>query len=145
MRFDSRQTTAGLIADRMHTISEVAERAGTTVRALRHYEDLGLLKPLRSSGWARVYPPELVVTVCRIADMRRLGIPVPAIAVALRGSMEDRPDAVIDVLNERLDVIEAQKAVLTRLLGQFSEAKLADYRPGLEGHVADARSRPRAA
>lgn len=104
-----------------------------------------MLKPLRSSGGAWVYPPELVVTVCRIADMRRLGIPVPAIAAALYGIREDRPEAVIDVLNERLDVIEGQKVVLTKLLGQFSETNPADYRQGREGRVASVRSHPSAA
>ena len=121
MMLDTSRTAAGLIPDRMHTISETATRAGTTVRTLRHYEDLGLLKPLRNARRARVYPPELVETVCRIADMRRLGIPVPAIAAVLADLRDCRHEAIVDVLTERLDAIEIQKAALTMLLGQLTD------------------------
>src|SRR5215472_4266739 len=44
---------AGL--DRQYKVREFAEFAGVTVRALHHYERLGLLKPTRTAAGYRVY------------------------------------------------------------------------------------------
>lgn len=123
MTFEIAQTPTAGIPNRMHSITEAAALAGTSVRALRHYEDLGLLLPLRNARKARVYPPTLVATVCRIADMRRLGIPVPAIATALLGIEQSRPEVIVEVLLQRLQMIESQKQVLATLLSQVRDGR----------------------
>lgn len=123
MTLEIGRTPAASIPDRMHSITETAALAGTSVRALRYYEDLGLLLPLRNVRRARVYPPALVATVCRIADMRRLGISVPAIAASLLGVEQSRPDVIVEVLLQRLQVIEGQKHALTTLLSQVRDGR----------------------
>ena len=54
-------------------ISELAERCGTTVHALRHYEKCGLLQPARrANGW-RDYPAALQREVVFITMSRAIG------------------------------------------------------------------------
>ena len=54
-------------------ISELAERCGTTVHALRHYEKCGLLQPARrANGW-RDYPASLQREVVFITMSRAIG------------------------------------------------------------------------
>ncbi|MFW5418255.1 TipAS antibiotic-recognition domain-containing protein [Nocardiopsis sp. CNT-189] len=65
-------------------IHELATRAGTTSRALRHYDRIGLLAPSRvgENGY-RYYGPESASRLDRILRLRRLGMGLPEIAEAL--------------------------------------------------------------
>ena len=66
------------------SIQEVAKVAGTTPRALRHYEQLGLLAPSRSSGNGyRRYDAASLVRLQRILLLRQLGLGLPQIAEVL--------------------------------------------------------------
>ena len=62
-------------------IQEVARIAGTTSRTLRHYDDIGLLKPTRvgSNGY-RYYDGGALLQLQRILLLRELGLGLPAIA-----------------------------------------------------------------
>jgi len=51
------------IVDRPFRIQEAAREVGLTPRAIRHYEDMGLLRPGRSEGSYRLY---------EVADLDRL-------------------------------------------------------------------------
>ncbi len=42
-------------AVKTYSIAELAEEFGTTTRAIRYYEELGLLKPERTEGGQRVF------------------------------------------------------------------------------------------
>jgi len=54
-------------------IGEAAERAGTSCRTLRYYEELGLLRPARhSAGGARRYSEEDVARLRRIRELQEL-------------------------------------------------------------------------
>lgn len=55
-------------------IRELAERTGVSPRALRHYEDTGLLTPGRSSGGYRLYTEDDVVRVRQIRRMIDAGM-----------------------------------------------------------------------
>ncbi|RDV08168.1 MerR family transcriptional regulator [Arthrobacter sp. RT-1] len=63
------------------SIQDVARMAGTTSRTLRHYHDIGLLKPSRvgSNGY-RYYDGTALVQLQRILLLRGLGLGLPAIA-----------------------------------------------------------------
>ena len=63
------------------SIKDVARMAGTTSRTLRHYHDIGLLKPSRvgSNGY-RYYDGTALVQLQRILLLRGLGLGLPAIA-----------------------------------------------------------------
>ena len=67
-------------AGRDWSIQEVARIAGTTSRTLRHYDDIGLLKPSRvgSNGY-RYYDGAALLQLQRILLLRELGLGLPAI------------------------------------------------------------------
>ncbi|MFD9720782.1 MerR family transcriptional regulator [Streptomyces sp. NPDC059076] len=71
------------------SIQEIARRAGTTSRTLRHYGELGLLEPTRvgSNGY-RYYGPDALVRLQRILLLRELGLGLPAIAEVLEGQRD---------------------------------------------------------
>jgi len=53
---------------------EAAAAAGVTVKALRYYEGLGLLRPLRGSNGYRVYRPEDVRAASQIRELVAFGL-----------------------------------------------------------------------
>lgn len=78
-------------------IGELAKRTGLTARALRHYEQLGLLRsPLRSLAGQRVYDHDAVERLARVQALKSLGLPLAAIGQALA-----RPDSSLAALLEQ--------------------------------------------
>lgn len=66
------------------SIQEVARIAGTTSRTLRHYDDIGLLKPSRiAHNGYRHYDERSLVRLQRILLLRELGLGLPQIAEVL--------------------------------------------------------------
>jgi DNA-binding transcriptional MerR regulator len=66
------------------SIQQIARIAGTTSRTLRHYDDIGLLKPSRiAHNGYRHYDQEALVQLQRILLLRELGLGLPAIAEVL--------------------------------------------------------------
>lgn len=64
--------------------NEVAKLAGVTVRALRHYHQLGLLpEPPRQANGYRDYSPADVARVLRIKRLAALGFPLSRIGTVL--------------------------------------------------------------
>ncbi|GAA5189637.1 hypothetical protein GCM10023322_42870 [Rugosimonospora acidiphila] len=57
-------------------VSELARRTGTTIRALRYYESLGLVVPTRGDNGYRDYPPIAVELVGQIRELTALGLRV---------------------------------------------------------------------
>jgi DNA-binding transcriptional MerR regulator len=64
-------------------IGELATRAGVSVRALRYYEELGLLAAARSAGGQRHYPPAAVDRVQLIQRLYAAGLASRAVAELL--------------------------------------------------------------
>jgi DNA-binding transcriptional MerR regulator len=67
------------------SIQEIAKIAGTTSRTLRHYDDIGLLRPSRTghNGY-RYYDSGALVQLQRILLLRQLGLGLPVISEVLR-------------------------------------------------------------
>ncbi len=72
------------------SINDVARTAGTTSRTLRHYDDIGLLRPSRigTNGY-RYYNQAALTRLQRILLLRDLGLSLPAIADVLSGQTDD--------------------------------------------------------
>lgn len=67
------------------TAASVAKRFGVSVKALRIYEELGLLKPARTvSGW-RIYRQPELERLSAILALKQLGLPLKRIGELLRG------------------------------------------------------------
>ncbi|WP_326698895.1 MerR family transcriptional regulator [Streptomyces sp. NBC_01754] len=71
------------------SIQEIARRAGTTSRTLRHYGDLGLLLPSRTgANGYRYYDQAALVRLQRIPLLRELGLSLPAVKEVLEGQRD---------------------------------------------------------
>lgn len=72
--------------DKRWKVGELAKATGLTVRALHHYDKLGLLVPSeRTQTGHRLYAEEDVRRLYRILALRRVGLPLTEIASLLDG------------------------------------------------------------
>src|SRR5262249_46033086 len=74
----------------MYKVSEFAEAAGVTVRALHHYDRLGLLKPRgRTGAGYRLYGERELARLQQIVTLRFIGLPLKEIkALLVRGNLD---------------------------------------------------------
>ncbi|MET8703076.1 MerR family transcriptional regulator [Kitasatospora sp. NPDC058032] len=111
-------------------IGDAAAAAGTTPRALRFYEERGLLPPpVRTAAGQREYGPDTVTRVRVIRALLALGLTVedlasrahrldllaadPPRSCASEGDFG--PDTFAPVIEQRLAALDAEIARLTRL------------------------------
>jgi DNA-binding transcriptional MerR regulator len=99
-------------ADRTWWVSELAEATGLSVRALHHYDEIGLLHPShRSSAGHRLYVADDVRRLHRIVALRGFGLSLAEIGQVLDGVLTDPRD----LIRRQLDQVEEQIAVAIRL------------------------------
>jgi DNA-binding transcriptional MerR regulator len=74
------------------SIGDLARATGLTVRALRHYQELGLLVPagIHPATRYRAYGPEQLERAQAIARLRRLGLPLDRVRDYLAAAPVDR-------------------------------------------------------
>ena len=95
---------------------QLADLAGTTVKAVRHYHEIGLLElPERASNGYKQYGVAHLVRVLQITRLSALGVPLSQ--VATMGRADQDPDEAIRVLDaelaasiERLQRVRAELA-----------------------------------
>ena len=100
-------------------VGTLAESAGLTVRALHHYEAIGLLEPAeRTPAGHRMYGPDAVERLYRIGLFRRYGLSLDQIRETL-----DEPDARLDsLLGRHLAQIEHELDERQRLRAGLTAA-----------------------
>ncbi len=81
--------------------AETAKALGVTVRALRVYEERGLVRPLRSQAGWRAYDPEALSRLHQVLTLKRLGLSLAKIAVLVTGRLA-RLDTVLELQEEVL-------------------------------------------
>jgi len=102
-------------------VGTLAKRTGKTVRALHHYEELGLLAPVeRTDGGFRLYDADAEVRVRWIAKLQEMGFSLSQIQEILRQWEASRsaPSAmgrVQELYRDKLDETRAQIAKLRGL------------------------------
>lgn len=80
-----------LMKEGFYRVGELARRTGITVRALHHYDRIGLLKPVRDSrSGHRFYGPRELARLQRILGLRQIGLSLDRIADCL-----DRPEGTL--------------------------------------------------
>nr|MBX2806366.1 MerR family transcriptional regulator [Hyphomicrobiales bacterium] len=85
--------------------SEAAGRLGVSVKALRLYEQRGMIRPLRTEAGWRVYGPEEMAKLSEIVTLRGLGLSLVQIAPLLNANSDCLETALAAhqaVLDERL-------------------------------------------
>ena len=65
--------------------SEAAERLGVSAKALRLYEQRGLIKPIRTAAGWRTYGPVEMARAAEIVALRALGLSLAQVARVLQG------------------------------------------------------------
>ncbi|MEV0150840.1 MULTISPECIES: MerR family transcriptional regulator [unclassified Nonomuraea] len=97
-------------------IGELAQATGTTARALRHYEDEGLIASRRAPNGYRIYDEDVVVRVRNIRHLLAAGLTladVRAFLPCLDGDVVAAPpsDRGIQIALDRLAVFDERIAV----------------------------------
>ncbi|GAA1309897.1 hypothetical protein Psi02_40910 [Planotetraspora silvatica] len=118
---------------RRWSIGEVARASGTTVRALRHYDEIGLLSPSeRTASGHRRYTEFDVRRLYQVRALRSLGVSLEEIASVLADSTGGL-EAMRDLLAEQLRGLEVHAAQVQQLteqlrglLGQIDHASMPD-------------------
>lgn len=100
--------------ERLLRVGELADAGGVTVRALHHYEAVGLVTPTdRTEAGYRLYGPDAVDRLYRVSLLRRLGLSLDQIGAALAGDDWGLADALRRHVT-RLDDEIARQAELRR-------------------------------
>lgn len=107
-------------------IGELARQAGITVRALRHYDQFGLLSPSsRTSGGHRCYTSADVQRLHRIIALQSCGLSLEEIKTALdagaRGDLADLLRQQLEVVGERIRQAVALRERLTGVLDALEQ------------------------
>lgn len=107
-------TTPG--GDALLTVGQTAEECGVTVRALHHYDQIGLLRPgVRSWSGYRLYDADDRARLHHIVLLRRLGLSLTEVAEALDALGADGA-ALAEHLRRRREAVVAEIGELHRLV-----------------------------
>jgi DNA-binding transcriptional MerR regulator len=91
----------------MLTIGQLAAYAGVTVRAVRHYHQIGLLpEPERDASGYRRYGPTAVVSLIKIRTLADAGVPLSQIRQMLEADASTFAEAVQRIDSHLRDEIE---------------------------------------
>jgi DNA-binding transcriptional MerR regulator len=91
----------------MLTIGQLAAYAGVTVRAVRHYHQIGLLpEPERDASGYRRYGATAVVSLIKIRTLANAGVPLSRIGQLLEADPSSFDEAVQMIDNHLRDEIE---------------------------------------
>lgn len=123
----------------MLKVGELAKRAGLTVRALHHYDSIGLLCPsARSDAGYRLYDRTDIARLHQIQALRRFGVALSDIGAFL-ASPGLRLPAIVDqqiaALTRQIDQAGLLRTQLTKLKGQLDageEPELSEWLTTLE-------------
>ena len=105
----------------MMTVHEVSQLTGVSVRALHHYDQLGLLKPaaVTEAGY-RLYDEDSLIRLQSILLFRELQFPLKDIGAILDSPTFDRNKA----LDQQIRLLELQKEHLDNLIDLARGMKL---------------------
>ncbi len=93
-----------------YRIGEFAKLAGVTVRALHHYDRIGLLKPQRGSSGFRLYRMEDLERLEQIAALKFLGISLQEIKLLLKHG----PLSLVDSLRMQREALAEKRRLIDR-------------------------------
>lgn len=110
------------------TVGQVAARLGVTVRALHHWDEIGLARPsLRTPAGYRLYTAGDLERLYRIVVYRELGVGLDRIRAILDDSTADVPGALRaqrTQVAERIDRLQQLSAGLDRMIDAHERGPL---------------------
>src|SRR5438132_1379631 len=133
-----------------HTVGDVARIARVSVRALHHYDAIGLLVPsTRTDAGYRLYGDADLERLQQILFYRELGFPLEDIAQLLRDPKLDRKQALFvqrALLVEKRDRADAMITLVDRTLEALEKGETMSHEAMFEGfdpeaHEAEAKEK----
>lgn len=107
--------------DKALQVREFAGLAGVTVRALHHYDRLGLLRPRRTAAGYRLYGRRELERLEQIVALKFIGVPLKRIK-----SMLDRDSAALPgALKRQRTVLEEKRRLLDHAIEAIRNAEQA--------------------
>ena len=104
-----------------YRVHQFAELAGVTVKALRHYDRLGLLKPMRSGAGYRLYRAGDLARLQQIVALKSVGLSLKDI----RTLLDRDPLPLIATFRQQREVLEDRRRMLDRAIQALTEAEAA--------------------
>jgi DNA-binding transcriptional MerR regulator len=108
-------------AARGYQIHEFARLTGLTVRALQHYDHLGLLKPVRSRAGHRTYSDQDLQALVQILALKSVGVPLRQIAALRRSG----GPGLARALHMQRAVLERRRPLLEKAITAIQNVELA--------------------
>lgn len=113
--------------DKLYGISDLADEFGLTHRAIRLYEDKGLLSPQRING-ARIYTYRDRARLIIILRAKRMGFSLQEIAeylelYALDDGQFEQNRLLLARVEDRIRRLEQQQADLVETLGELEDIR----------------------
>lgn len=102
------------------TIGQATSTFGLTARALRFYEEQGLLEAERDRLGRRLYDPETQDRVAIIARLRSAGVPLHDIRHVLAAPPGETSDAALAALDRRLGAVLAELSAVEDVQATFA-------------------------
>ncbi|HEY5923535.1 MAG TPA: MerR family transcriptional regulator [Kofleriaceae bacterium] len=100
------------------TVGELARLTGITVRALHHYDEIGLVVPSqRTDSGYRLYDDKDVIRLQQVLLFRELGLPLDEIAFAI-----DEAGTREDLLRKHREVLVAKRSRIDAMLCALDSA-----------------------
>lgn len=112
-------------SSRSYKIHDFAKLAGVTLKALRHYDRLGLLTPKRTDSGYRAYSDSDLGRLEQIVALKFLGLPLKQIKILLETTAIALPDA----LRAQRRALEEKQRILARAVRVIRAAE-ASIQPG---------------
>ncbi|GLC29523.1 MerR family transcriptional regulator [Clostridium omnivorum] len=117
-----------------YRIEEVATRTGLTKRAIRYYEDIKLIKPVRTESSYRMYTEEDVEKIVRIRELRdTLGFSLNEVRDIFELEMDlksifrgEKQDVELvnkskEIIKEQIKLVEGKQKILNRAMNKYEE------------------------
>ncbi len=135
-------------------IGDFAKLAGTNLRTLRYYEEIGLLQPAtRSTGGFRYYRSEDLDRLRMVASLQRLGLELARIRELMDTRTEEREASgapakrndfmgrvrqalreQVSLIDERISALGAQHDDLGLALDKLAECSACDHSPSADNN-----------
>ena len=136
--------------DALMSIGELARRSGVSARMLRHYDEIGLLRPLRATpAGYRLYDEAAFTRLLHIRYLRALEFPLEEIARMLDGAQRDtalalaRHRELMKARRERIDAILSQldRAIAGEPIAPKEEKTMTQWEEIKRQYADEARER----
>ncbi|HEY7188473.1 MAG TPA: MerR family transcriptional regulator [Vicinamibacterales bacterium] len=102
--------------ERRYRVRDFAQIVGVTVKALQHYDRIGVLKPSRTPAGHRIYSDRDVERVRHIVALKSIGVPLKRIKAVLDGHRVSLTDA----LKSQREELVAQRNGLQHVLNAIA-------------------------